>query len=67
MSSVSKSPRPNFNWQDSLLLESLLTVDSAMVRIPKAHHGIAAKPSNLIQKVGNIIAWFDKYRLEQKN
>jgi len=45
----------------------LLKVDSAMVRIPKAHHGIAAKPSNLIQKVGNIIAWFDKYRLEQKN
>ena len=43
----------------------LLKVDSAMVRIPKAHHGIAAKPSNLIQKVGNIIAWFDKYRLEQ--
>jgi len=45
----------------------LLKVDSAMVRIPKAHHGIAAKPSNLIQKVGNIIAWFDKYRLAQND
>ena len=41
----------------------LLKVDTAMVRIPKAHHGIAARPSNLVQKVGNIIAWFDKYRL----
>ena len=40
----------------------LQKVDSAMVRIPKAGHGIAAKPSNLIQKVGNIVAWFDKYR-----
>ncbi len=43
----------------------LLKVDTAMVRIPKAHHGIAARPSNLVQKVGNILAWFDKYRLAQ--
>jgi len=40
----------------------LQKIESAMVRIPKAGHGIAAKPSNLIQKVGNIIAWFEKYR-----
>lgn len=39
-------------------------IDSAMVRIPKAHHGIAAKPSNLIQKIGNIMAWFDRYQGE---
>ncbi len=37
-------------------------VESAMVRIPKAHHGIAARPSNLVQKVGNILAWFERYR-----
>ena len=37
-------------------------VDAAMVRIPGSPHGIAAKPSRLIQKVGNIIAWFDRYR-----
>ncbi|SES94870.1 S9 family peptidase [Thalassotalea agarivorans] len=37
-------------------------VDTAMVRIPKASHGIAAKPSNLIQKIGYIVAWFDKYK-----
>lgn len=36
-------------------------IDSVMVRIPKSGHGIAAKPSNLVQKVGNILAWFDKH------
>jgi dipeptidyl aminopeptidase/acylaminoacyl peptidase len=40
----------------------LRKIDSAMVRIPKASHGIAARPSNLIQKIGNIMAWFEKYR-----
>lgn len=36
-------------------------VDSVMVRIPKSGHGIAAKPSNLVQKAGNILAWFEKH------
>jgi dipeptidyl aminopeptidase/acylaminoacyl peptidase len=40
----------------------LQKVDSAMVRIPGANHSIAARPSNLIKKVGNIIAWFEKYQ-----
>jgi len=42
----------------------LQKVDSVMVRIPGAGHGIAAKPSNLVQKIGNILAWFDKYKPE---
>ena len=37
-------------------------VESAMVRIPGASHGIAAKPSNLIAKVAAILSWFEKYR-----
>ncbi|RZM85375.1 peptidase S9 family protein [Pseudoalteromonas rubra] len=41
-------------------------VDSAFVRIQGAYHGIAAKPSNLARKVGNILAWFDKYRTDNK-
>jgi dipeptidyl aminopeptidase/acylaminoacyl peptidase len=41
-------------------------VDAAMVRIPGASHGIASKPSRLIQKVGNILAWFERYRTEDK-
>ncbi|TNE67145.1 MAG: S9 family peptidase [Alphaproteobacteria bacterium] len=39
-------------------------VDSVMVRIPLSGHGIANKPSNLIQKVGNILAWFKNHSLE---
>ncbi|WP_026375458.1 S9 family peptidase [Aestuariibacter salexigens] len=37
-------------------------VDAGMVRIPGAPHGIAGRPSHLIQKVGNIIAWFERYK-----
>ena len=37
-------------------------VDAAMLRLPGASHGIASKPSRLIQKVGNILAWFERYR-----
>ncbi len=37
-------------------------VESAMVRIPDASHGIANRPSNLIAKVEYVLAWFEKYR-----
>lgn len=40
----------------------LLKVDTAMVRVPEAPHGIAGRPSNLIAKVDNILAWFARYR-----
>ena len=36
-------------------------IPSALVRIPDAGHGIAARPSNLMAKVGYILAWFDHY------
>lgn len=36
-------------------------VETAMVRIPGASHGIAARPSNLIAKVVYIMQWFDDY------
>ncbi len=36
-------------------------VETGMVRIPGASHGIAAKPSHLIAKVANILAWFERY------
>lgn len=39
----------------------LLKVPSAMVRIQEASHGIAARPSNLLAKVGYITSWFDKW------
>ncbi|MTB52314.1 S9 family peptidase [Lewinella sp. W8] len=37
-------------------------VPSGMVRIQESGHGIANKPSNLIAKVENILAWFARYR-----
>ena len=37
-------------------------VETMLVRIPNANHGIASKPSNLIAKVNAIIAWFEKYK-----
>ncbi len=37
-------------------------VPSALVRIPEASHGIAARPSHMISKVQHILAWFGRYR-----
>ncbi len=37
-------------------------VETMLVRIPNANHGIASKPSNLIAKVNAIIAWFENYK-----
>tara|TARA_B110001452_G_scaffold124794_1_gene103528 strand:+ start:622 stop:2691 length:2070 start_codon:yes stop_codon:yes gene_type:complete len=37
-------------------------VESMLVRIPGAGHGISARPSNQIAKVNAIITWFDKYK-----
>lgn len=39
----------------------LRKVDTALVRIPDASHGIASRPSNLIAKVLHILKWFEKY------
>lgn len=36
-------------------------VDTLMVRIPGASHSIYARPSNLVAKVNNILAWFERY------
>lgn len=37
-------------------------VETTMVRIPGASHGIANRPSNLIAKIAGILAWFEKYK-----
>ena len=37
-------------------------VETAMVRIPGASHGIANKPSNLIAKIASVLAWFEKHK-----
>jgi dipeptidyl aminopeptidase/acylaminoacyl peptidase len=40
----------------------LRKIETVLVEIPGASHGIASKPSNLITKVANTLAWLEKYR-----
>ena len=42
----------------------LRKIPSALVRIPEASHGIAARPSHLLGKVAHVLAWFDRYRTD---
>ncbi|NND58969.1 MAG: S9 family peptidase [Gammaproteobacteria bacterium] len=37
-------------------------VDTALVRVPERSHNLVARPSHLVAKAANIIAWFDRYR-----
>jgi dipeptidyl aminopeptidase/acylaminoacyl peptidase len=39
-------------------------VDAVMVRVPGSPHGIAGRPSRLVAKVDNILAWFERYRTD---
>ena len=39
-------------------------VDTALVRVPGSYHGIASRPSRLIAKVDNILAWFERYKVD---
>jgi dipeptidyl aminopeptidase/acylaminoacyl peptidase len=43
----------------------LRNVDTVLVRIPEASHGMVARPSNLVAKIDNILAWFERYRKKQ--
>ena len=44
----------------------LRKIDSALVRVPEASHGIEARPSHLIAKADNILAWFARYRTDSE-
>ncbi|SEL73265.1 acylaminoacyl-peptidase [Colwellia chukchiensis] len=44
----------------------MLSVDTALIRVPSAPHYIAARPSLLIAKTDNIMAWFAKYDVAKK-
>lgn len=37
-------------------------IDTGVVRLPGAFHNMSRRPSQLIAKVANIVAWFDRYR-----
>ncbi|WP_411029599.1 S9 family peptidase [Spongiimicrobium sp. 3-5] len=40
----------------------LRKIETVLVEIPGASHGIASKPSNLITKIAHTLAWLEKYR-----
>ncbi len=40
----------------------LRKIETLLVEIPEAGHGIANRPSNLISKIAQTLAWLDKYR-----
>ncbi len=42
----------------------LRRVETAMVRIPGASHGINARPSHMLAQVLNTLAWFERYKPE---
>ncbi len=44
----------------------LRKIDTALVRIPGASHGIAQRPSQLIAKISHILAWFERYRSDDE-
>jgi len=39
----------------------LRKIDTALVEIPGASHGIATRPSQMVAKVAYTIAWLEKY------
>ena len=45
----------------------LRKVDTALVRIPGAGHGIASRPSRLISKVVHILKWFEMHDKSDKD
>jgi acylaminoacyl-peptidase len=42
----------------------LRKIDTALVRVPDASHGIAARPSHLIAKVAHVLKWFETHAPE---
>ena len=37
-------------------------IDTALVRVPERSHNLVGRPSHLIAKAANILAWFERYR-----
>ena len=41
---------------------NLRKVDTVLIKIPGAYHGIAGKPSRMITKIEHTLAWFEKFK-----
>lgn len=50
-------------WESEQFYQALKLrgIDTVLVRIPEAPHGIAARPSQLVTKIQHILAWFDRH------
>jgi len=44
----------------------LRQIETVLVEIPEASHGIANRPSNLIAKVAHTLSWLDRYRSKEE-
>ncbi|MEM9056879.1 MAG: S9 family peptidase [Pseudomonadota bacterium] len=40
-------------------------VDTALVRVPERSHTLVGRPTHLIAKADNILAWFERYRNDE--
>ncbi len=38
-------------------------IDTAVIRLPGASHDMSRRPSQLMAKIANVVAWFEKYRV----
>ncbi len=44
----------------------LQKVETVLVKVPGSYHGIAGKPSRMIGKIENILAWFKRYTKDKE-
>ncbi|KZN47280.1 prolyl oligopeptidase family serine peptidase [Pseudoalteromonas luteoviolacea] len=45
----------------------LRKVDTVLIRVPDAPHGIAGRPSRMISKIEHTLAWFEMYKKPKAN
>ena len=57
-----RTPMPDSEQYYAAL--KLLGVESVLVRVPDAPHGIAVRPSHHISKINHIMGWINKYNNE---
>ncbi len=38
-------------------------IDTAVIRLPGASHDMSRRPSQLMAKIANVVAWFERYRV----
>ncbi|MCC5855296.1 MAG: S9 family peptidase [Idiomarina sp.] len=43
---------------------TLRGIDTVMVRVPGASHGVSSRPSRMIAKIEHALAWFERYKKE---